>query len=119
MSELASIGADGWELESAVQRNLAAPATFSIPPESERESLRVGQAAKLIFRIRVEDELGSSEIVTERMWVFVTARTGLGYEGRLQSRSQATPDFEVGTPVRFLSEHIADIADPPADFRPL
>jgi hypothetical protein len=83
-----------------------------------RRNLRVGQAAKLLFSIRVYNDDGTSEIHRERMWVFVTARRGTAYEGRLQNRSAVTSDLPPGTVVRFLPEHVADIDDPPADYEP-
>src|SRR5688500_5768167 len=60
MTDLARLETDNWELESAVQRHLSAPSTFRIPPEYERRGLRVGQAAKLIFKIRVFDDAGNA-----------------------------------------------------------
>lgn len=118
-STLARLEVDGWELESAEARHAAAPATFRVPPETQRQSLRIGQAAKLIFRIRLEDQAAMTEIATERMWVIVTGRSGRVYEGRLQNQSATTPDFGPGTVVHFLSEHVADIDEPPADYEPL
>jgi hypothetical protein len=117
MTDLARLETDNWELESAVQRHLSAPSTFWIPPEDERRNLRVGQAAKLIFKIRVLDKAGNAEVVTERMWVYVTSRRAAVYEGRLQSQAEATSDFRPGTQVRFLAEHVCDIANPPRDFQ--
>jgi hypothetical protein len=118
MTDLARLDTDNWELESAVHRHRSAPGTFWIPSEDERRKLRVGQAAKLIFKIRVFDENGNAEVITERMWVYITARRGEAYEGRLQNRSAATPDFRPGTAIRFLAEHVADIDDPPPDYKP-
>ena len=118
MTDLARLETDNWELANAVERHLSAPSTFFIPPENERRNLRIGQAAKLIFRIRVVDEAGVAEVVTERMWVYVTGKLGAVYEGRLQNQPEATSDFRPGTQVRFLAEHVCDIDDPPKDFQP-
>jgi hypothetical protein len=118
MTDLARLDTDNWELENAVQRHLSAPSTFWIPSEDARRNLKVGQAAKLIFKIRVFDDAGNPEVVTERMWVYVTRRRGDLYEGRLQSQAEATLDFRPGTQVRFLAEHVCDIDDPPRAFQP-
>jgi hypothetical protein len=118
MTDLARLETDNWELESAVRRHRSAPSTFWIPSEDRRRTLRVGRAAKLIFKIRVFDESGNAEVVSERMWVYITGREGEAYEGRLQNQSEATPDFRPGTVVRFLAEHVADIDDPPPDYEP-
>jgi hypothetical protein len=118
MTQFARLETHNWELESAVQRHLAAPSTFWIPSSEERRNLRVGQAAKLIFRIRVFDQAGSAEVITERMWVYVTARRGIVYEGRLQNQPESSPDFSLGTVVRFLAEHVADIDNPPPSYIP-
>ena len=75
-----SLAIDGWQLLDGEEHHRWAPATFSIPPLSQREGLRIGDFAKLMFEIAVEDRL-----VVERMWVLVTARNEGGYIGVLDN----------------------------------
>ena len=117
--ELARLEVDGWELESAVRRHRAAPDSFLIPSDIRRNSVRVGEGVKLLFRIRVEDDRGVAETVTERMWVYVTATHHGLYEGRLQNQSEFTLDFRPGMIVRFGPEHICDVDSPPPQYEPL
>ena len=46
---LATIETDGWTLESAEARHAKTPETFQIPERAARESLKAGDAAKLLF----------------------------------------------------------------------
>jgi hypothetical protein len=119
MERLARLDPDNWELESALTRHQRAPRTFQIPSQEARSAVRVGQAVKLVFRIRVTDERGSTDVVTERMWVYVTGREAERYVGRLQNQPECTPDLAPGTVVHFLADHIADISDPPAGYEPV
>ncbi|WP_204304118.1 hypothetical protein, partial [Stenotrophomonas maltophilia] len=59
---------DGWCLESGIERHLLHPESFEIPDEKIRHNLAVGDFAKLIFIIAVEDD---EEPVVDRMWVVV------------------------------------------------
>jgi hypothetical protein len=115
---MARIDADGWELESAIERHERFPDTFWIPSKADREGLVPGQAVKLIFRLRDAGAGGEDEIATERMWVYVTGRSGDLFEGRLQNVPGTECGLAPGTPVRFLAEHVADIDHPPEDYDP-
>ncbi len=75
-----SLATDGWQLLDAEEHHRWAPDTFSIPTLPQREGLRVGDFAKLMFEISVEDRLA-----VERMWVLVTARNESGYIGVLDN----------------------------------
>ena len=117
---MARIDTDGWELESALERHERFPETFWIPSKADRERLPPGHAVKLIFRIRDAGGggEGEDEVVTERMWVYVTGRSGDLFEGRLQNVPRTRCGLAPGTPVRFLAEHVADIDHPPDEYDP-
>ncbi len=86
---LPSLDADGWELESALERHRRAPRTFSIPTAEERSTLAVGSLVKLLFLIPGRDETGSPYVQGERMWVVVEeVRDGPEYRGTLESQPQ-------------------------------
>ena len=109
---LPTLDADGWELESAERRHAAHPGTFWIPARQEREALRPGDGAKLLFRLA-----GG----TERMWVIVRQREGPWYVGVLDTTPAAAPDelpaaLRRGTDVVFGPEHVADINTPPRQY---
>jgi hypothetical protein len=55
---LPCLNTDGWELRSGEAAHSAHPDTFWMPPLEERQNLKIGQAARLIFDIEVEDEQG-------------------------------------------------------------
>ncbi len=50
-----SMAIDGWQLLDGEEHHRWAPATFSIPTRLEREGLRAGDFAKLMFEIAVGD----------------------------------------------------------------
>jgi hypothetical protein len=112
---------DFWELESGEQRHADSPDSFWIPPRSERTSLRVGQAAKLLFAIEADDN-GQVIVSVERMWVFVReVLDGGDYIGILDSVPASfdpTPDMylALGVEIPFRAEHVIDIANPPQDY---
>ena len=60
---------DGWELDDGEERHLGAPGTFWIPDLEVRQGLEVGDFAKLVFRIAVDDD--ADGVAVERMWVIV------------------------------------------------
>ena len=51
---LATTERDGWQLESAEARHAANPERFWIPTRLQRETLRPGDGAKLLFRLLTE-----------------------------------------------------------------
>jgi hypothetical protein len=112
---------DSWELESGEQRHADAPDSFWIPTRSERTSLRVGQAAKLLFAIEADDD-GQVIVSVERMWVFVReVLDGGDYMGILDNvpgSFDPTPDMylALGVEIPFRAEHVIDIANPPQDY---
>lgn len=87
-------------LANCEERHAQYPERFWIPDLTDRQSLRVGDYAKVIFE---SDEGG------ERMWVKVTQiMPGSRYEGLL-ANTPIVFDMEKGNPVAFGPENIADI----------
>lgn len=96
-----------YTLENVERLNAAHPATFHIPSRTEREGLRRGDVAKLIFTL--PKPINGCD--AERMWVEVTGRDGEEYVGRLDS-DPLFPDtlgIRSGDTVRFRACHVASI----------
>jgi hypothetical protein len=89
----------------------AAPRSFFIPSRSERESLRPGDYAKLLFEL-VDPQPGDPG--AERMWVEVLGLSDGRYVGALTNVPGAITTISVGDRVDFGPEHIiATIEDWP------
>ena len=110
--KFATLEDDSWELESGEIRHRKRPDTFWIPDRAVRENLRIGQAAKLLFRIRSAD---GNEIGVERMWAIVVERMGNHYLGILDDEPASTgpAHLHAGTEFLFTAVHVIDIDDPP------
>ena len=105
-----SIDEDGWMLRSGEEAHSSAPETFWIPDKTDRENLKIGDYAKLIFEIAVDND--DNPISVERMWVIVTEVSEFGFFGRLDNEPDAIAenhDFWLGTEVPFESHHVIDI----------
>jgi hypothetical protein len=119
---LPTLARDFWQLRSAEQSHCDHPDTFWIPSLDRRESLRRGQAARLIFDIVGEDEsTGATEVQGERMWVIVAERVGDAYIGILDNQPASIEPGEstylcFGVEIPFLPKHVIDIADPPSEY---
>ncbi|WNO09522.1 hypothetical protein [Teredinibacter sp. KSP-S5-2] len=118
---LANMQTDFWELRSAEKCNTENPDSFFIPALEARKSLKVGDAAKLIFDIESQDEDGKVIVSGERMYVIVSEVVGDFYIGILDSQpATIEPNelfyLEFGVEVPFTSEHIIDITRPPEDY---
>jgi hypothetical protein len=89
------------KLIDAEERARRFPRTWVIPSRLDRESLRVGQLAKLCF----DDQ--------ERLWVRVIERMAprYHYRGALASVSIVFPQLPLGHAVTFGPEHVCDIAE--------
>jgi hypothetical protein len=117
---LPSIKTDYWELRSAEASHAKYGDDFWLPPLEERQNLKRGQAARLIFDIEVDNE-GTIEVQGERMYVIVSEKIGDTYIGILDNQP-ACSDFEddvylrMGVEVPFLAEHVIDIENPPQDY---
>jgi len=114
---LAEVARDGWELRSAEESHRRYGDSFWVPPRADREALRRGQAAKLIFDIA--DEMG--DISGERMFVIVTEKVGEVYLGILDNQpATLDPDGDAylrfGAEIPFTAEHVIDIAEVPQDY---
>src|SRR4051794_8274673 len=105
---------DGWELLSAEEQHLAAPASFHIPSIEERSTLGIGQQAKLLFLLAVP---GKDLVQCERMWVRVTEVTAQRYSGVLESMPVTTGAIDLGAHVSFGPEHVAAVMIPKTDPR--
>jgi hypothetical protein len=114
-----TIETDYWELRSAEASHAKYGDEFWIPPLEVRQTVKRGQAARLIFDIEVYNE-GELEVVGERMWVIVKEKIGDTYIGVLDNQP-ACSDFEddvylcLGAEVPFMAEHIIDIDTPPQE----
>jgi hypothetical protein len=110
-SQMPTLGEDGWQLESGVERHAEAPDSFEIPDESVRSRLVPTSDAKLIFTLR-----GPDGPQLERMWVQITGYSDTGYIGVLNNepRTQGAP-IALGQTVEFGPDHIID-ALPPANW---
>lgn len=103
---------DGWCLEDGEAYHAAAPDPFWIPELYKREGLEVGDIAKLIFRISVDDK--DDNVAVERMWVLVRERTTDGYLGVLDNEPSAiaeNDEFWLGSELPFSAKHVIDIEE--------
>ena len=96
------------------------PDTFWIPSRNDRENLRRGQAAKLVFDIETDDA-GKVVVGGERMWVIVAEKHEDTYIGILDNQPASVEPGETvylcfGAEIPFRAEHVADIGDPPAEY---
>jgi hypothetical protein len=84
-------------LSDAGEKNRHFPATFLIAPEETRQSLKVGDFAKLCFESKGHGE---------RMWVVITNVLAPGkYEGTLDNDPVSVP-LKYGDKVKFEARHI-------------
>ncbi len=120
---MASLDVDYWELESGESRQAANRESFELPARADREHLRVGQHAKLLFRLEGYEEDGAVGVQVERMWVLVTEVLLDGtYIGILENEPasyEPSPDhyLVLGAEVPFHPEHVIEIGEPPSLFR--
>ena len=115
-----SIKTDYWELRSAEASHAKYGDKFWIPPLEERQNLKRGQAARLIFDIEADKD-GEPKISGERMWVIVSEKIGGTYIGILDNQPACIdPDdgfyLQFGVEVPFQAEHIIDVDAPPQDY---
>lgn len=101
---------DGWFLRDSEATHEEAPDTFWIPSERERLSLKIGDLAKLVFEIWVDDPEKSASV--ERMWVIVSEVLEDGYIGILDNEPagiEKNDDFWFGSEIPFGPKHIIQI----------
>lgn len=92
-----------FRLGDAEALHQAAPRSFFIPGRAERDSLRSGDIARLLFEI-IEPGLDMPR--AERMWVGVTGRDADGYTGVLTNVPTVITTIRRGDTVRFGPEHV-------------
>lgn len=107
---------DGWALESGVDYHALHPETFQIPDDAARRSLQVGDFAKLIFAIAVEED---EDPVYDRMWVVIREVAGDRYFGLLDNEPdiEDNDEFWLGTELPFGPEHVVDVQPGNAESR--
>jgi hypothetical protein len=101
---------DGWALDDGEEIHREAPETFWIPTLADRQALRKGDWAKLIFRIAVDND--DEPVSVERMWGIVRERVPGGYIGMLDNEPDAISEngqFWVGAELPFQYRHIIGI----------
>ena len=113
---MSTLETDGWELESAEERQSANPASFMIPPAQERVALQPGVRAKLLF-LFMNEEKGKPIIDCERMWVTVRASRNGRYDGVLDDAPVTSAVLKDGALIEFGPEHVASILIPRTDPR--
>ena len=103
----------GWTLRSAEERNLASPQTFEIPDLQARRTLRVGDAAQLLFDIDTREQGKMVDRGVDRMWVIVKSVTD-GYLGVLDNHPGLAEGLDLagGDLISFSPLHICAIEHP-------
>lgn len=118
---LADLEHDYWELRSAEEVHNRNQESFRIPARHDRQNLKIGQAAKLIFDIEGTNEDGTIKLQGERIWVITAERYDGFYIGILDGQPVSVEVSDktylcFGAEIPFLPEHIIDIAEPPEDY---
>lgn len=117
---LANITEDFWELRSGEKSHEENPEKFWIPTQNERDSLKKGMAARLIFDVETKDENGKILTNGERMWVIVLSKKNDYYLGILSNEpASVEPDtsyLKLGSKLWFKAEHVIDIDTPPKEY---
>jgi uncharacterized protein YegJ (DUF2314 family) len=93
-----------YTLDNGAETHREFPSTFEIPAQLERESLRPGDLAKLMFRIQFDDEAH-----VERMWVQLTEARQEFYVGTLANDPYCTDEIRFGMRVEFHADHVIQI----------
>jgi Uncharacterized protein conserved in bacteria (DUF2314) len=89
-------------------RHHEAPDGFEIPSREARESLQLGDFAKLVFEIvdPTEEMPGA-----ERMWVAVIERQDGGFLGVLENIPAVITTIRLGDRISFRPEHVIEVYD--------
>ena len=93
-----------YTLDNGAEIHREFPNTFEVPAQAEREGLRPGDFAKLMFRITVDDQ-----VHVERMWVQVQEAHPEFYIGVLDNQPCCTEEICIGMIVDFYSDHVVQI----------
>jgi len=118
---LPSLERDFWELASGEELHAQHPETFHLPTRENRDNLKRGDAAKLIFIIEGIEENGSTDQAGERIFVIVAEKVGDCYIGILDDQPaliEVTDEtyLRFGAEIPFLAEHVIEIAEPPPKY---
>ncbi|MGH3362176.1 MAG: immunity protein Imm33 domain-containing protein [Nocardioides sp.] len=93
----------GYRLANSEARNEQAPRSFFIPPRSEREALRPGDYARLLFELI---DPSPADPGAERMWVQVLGVADGNHVGAPTNVPRAITTVGVGDRVDFGPEHV-------------
>lgn len=98
---------EAWGLLDAEAQHAAFPDSFPIPDRADRDALRAGDMAKLVF---VLDPPPASGPNAERMWVEVRrARPDGGYDGWLTNQPVVIDHLAPASIIVFESIHVTEI----------
>ncbi len=103
--ELPSYDIDHYELDDGEAIHREYPDSFWIPELKNRESLRVGDLVKLIFRM--EETKGSDDVSVERMWVEITEIYSPFYKGKLDNDPSGSDCVKCGQTVVFSLQSLS------------
>ena len=104
-----SLKNDGWELESAVQRNSEHPDKFEVPSIEELQQLQIGSLVKLLFLFWEHDKPEENMISCERMWVTIQSINEHVISGQLENEPKTSKVLKPLDKINFSSEHICSI----------
>ena len=96
-----------YKLGNGVERNRKSPDSFWIPSDKDKDQVKPGDFAKLIFE-------GTSSGGAERMWVRVTSRDGNSLTGKLYNTPYELTGISPGDEVEFNPDNIISILPPEA-----
>jgi hypothetical protein len=122
LMKIANFEDDYWQLRNGERSHKENPETFWIPKLDQRESLKVGDAAKIILEIECENDDGEIVIEAERGYAIVSEIVGDQYIGILDfqpvciEKGQADIYLCFGAEIPFSPEHVVDIDRPPEDY---
>ncbi len=105
--ELPTYEKDSYELDNGEDIYREHPDSFWIPEKEKRETLRIGDLVKLIFRM--EETKGSDDVSVERMWVQITDIKPPFYSGTLDNDPSSSDCIFHGQTVNFMPCHVIDI----------
>lgn len=98
---------DGWELESAVEKQLLQPG-FHIPSAEERSHVQIGDRVKPLCVLLAHDADGEY-VQGERLWVTVVEAREQSYVGQLESQPVTSTVLQPGDRIEFTPDHVATI----------
>ena len=105
---LATFDDDGWTVSDGEVSHQNSPNTFEIPPFEERNSLKIGDWAKLRF-LFFAVEVNGTPINGERMWVEIIGHKDDYYQGILINQPIFLEALEYGDTLWFEARHVIDI----------